>query len=65
MSANPTASTLLAALEAAAEVAKLAQTLIEKNAVLTSALAIHAATLRVAPEPGPPPPQGPPKQPEE
>lgn len=65
MSANPTSSTLLAALEAAAAVSKLVSQLIEKNAVLTSALAIHAATLRVAPEPGPPPPGGPPKQPEE
>jgi hypothetical protein len=47
---------IYAAIEAAGKISELASQLLAQNEVLKNALAAHAATLKPAPEPGPPPP---------
>lgn len=47
------AGELLAALQAAAEIARLTEQLIAKTSALVDSLTAHAAALKEAPEPGP------------
>ena len=58
MSSSPVASTLSNVAAAVAKVTELALALMQANTALTTALMIHAATLKDAPAPGPPPPTG-------
>ena len=58
MSTNPTTSTLSNVAAAVEKVTELVMSLMQANMALKTALMIHAATLKDAPAPGPPPPTG-------